>query len=119
MDLPLQSTGDDPKKSCFTWKNFDDQFSTEACKKFLNTTRSHNLTLDEYGGRNPEKDFSSLTNIIFSNGDFDPWSVGGILKQISPNIDVINIERAAHGSDLNNPSDNDFFELKQARKKEI
>ncbi len=78
----------------------------------MNTTPSQNLILDEYGGKNPEKDFSSLTNIIFSNGDFDPWSVGGILKQISSNIDVINIERAAHGKDLNNPSDDDLFEVK-------
>jgi hypothetical protein len=31
--------------------------------------------------------------MIFSNGDIDPWSEGGILRQISPNIDIIKIEK--------------------------
>lgn len=111
MDLPLQSRGDDPRKSCFSWENFDEQELKEYCKAKFNATPSYNLTLDSFGGRNPERDFSSATNIIFSNGDIDPWSVGGILTQISANIDVINIEKASHGADLFNPSDADFFEL--------
>jgi hypothetical protein len=34
--------------------------------------------LDTFGGRNVKKDFSLYSNIIFTNGDVDPWKAGGV-----------------------------------------
>jgi hypothetical protein len=37
-DIPLESRGDDPKNSCFTWVNFDENELTDGCKDAFNTT---------------------------------------------------------------------------------
>lgn len=49
-----------------------------------------------YGGRN----ISSHSNIIFSNGDLDPWSGGGVTKDVTDTLVAINIPDAAHHLDL-------------------
>ena len=43
------------------------------------------------------------TRIIFSNGLQDPWSAGGVVRNIShnPTIVAITIENGAHHQDLN------------------
>merc|ERR1719391_1743746 len=40
------------------------------------------------------------SNIVFSNGEFDPYSAFGIKKVQNPSLAVINIEGASHCSDL-------------------
>ncbi|XP_008842416.1 lysosomal Pro-X carboxypeptidase isoform X2 [Nannospalax galili] len=49
-----------------------------------------------YGGKN----ISSHSNIVFSNGDLDPWSGGGVTKNITDTLVAINIPDAAHHLDL-------------------
>lgn len=49
-----------------------------------------------YGGKN----ISTASNIIFSNGERDPWSAGGVLEQLSPFINVITVPNACHHEDL-------------------
>ncbi|EPQ19311.1 Lysosomal Pro-X carboxypeptidase [Myotis brandtii] len=49
-----------------------------------------------YGGKN----ISSHTNIIFSNGDLDPWSGGGVTKNITNTLVAIIIPEGAHHLDL-------------------
>ena len=71
--------------------------------------------LDNFGGRNPKKDFSSLENVIFSNGELDPWLYGGITEDINDRVKVILISSAAHGLDLASPNSEDPPSLIQAR----
>ncbi|XP_058162044.1 lysosomal Pro-X carboxypeptidase isoform X1 [Dasypus novemcinctus] len=56
-----------------------------------------------YGGKN----ISSHKNIIFSNGELDPWSGGGVTEDISDTLIAIKIPEGAHHLDLraNNPLD--------------
>uniref|UniRef100_A0A2K6R930 Lysosomal Pro-X carboxypeptidase n=1 Tax=Rhinopithecus roxellana TaxID=61622 RepID=A0A2K6R930_RHIRO len=49
-----------------------------------------------YGGKN----ISSHTNIVFSNGELDPWSGGGVTKDITDTLVAVTISEGAHHLDL-------------------
>ncbi|RWS14071.1 lysosomal Pro-X carboxypeptidase-like protein, partial [Dinothrombium tinctorium] len=68
-----------------------------------------------FGGKN----ISAASNIIFSNGDRDPWSAGGVLHSLSESLIYIGIPHACHHEDLRPAGPNDPPSLIQARQKEI
>jgi len=60
--------------------------------------------IEEYlGGKN----IQDFTNIVFTNGDLDPWSGGGVLAQLAATLPSIYIKGGAHHLDLrsSNPAD--------------
>lgn len=67
----------------------------------------------EFGGT------AGASNIVFSNGLFDPWSSGGVLKNISETAVAVIIPEGAHHLDLmfSNPLDPES--VKRAREIEV
>jgi hypothetical protein len=59
------------------------------------------------------------SNIVFTNGNLDPWRAGGLLHEVSgnDNITVIVMKGGAHHLDLRTPNDEfDPVDVKDARK---
>jgi len=81
--------------------NLDD-FSADCQRKYGVTPRP-DWAIVEYGGR----DVDSASNIVFSNGDLDPWGPGGIHESVSDSVVSVMIEGGAHHLDLrySNPAD--------------
>ncbi|XP_022664564.1 lysosomal Pro-X carboxypeptidase-like [Varroa destructor] len=77
-----------------------------------NCEETYSMTPDLYKARMifGGVDISSASNIIFSNGDIDPWSAGGVLKQLNPTLPTIIIKGGAHHYDLRaaNPEDTSY-----------
>lgn len=93
MVMPFCTNGVDDMFETYQWdleKFSDDCFSQWGVKP-----RPHWITT-LYGGKN----ISSHSNIIFSNGDLDPWSGGGVTKDITDTLVAINIPGGAHHLDL-------------------
>jgi hypothetical protein len=66
-----------------------------------------------FGGNDTQRDFQAHSNIIYSNGELDPWRAGGLNDKIVGNdkLDIIFIGKAAHHLDLREP--NDEFDPKE------
>ena len=79
-------------------------------------TPQYHFAINYFGGKQPELDFREASNIIFTNGDLDPWSRGGINTTFSSKIDYIFIRGAAHHLDLFSEDSSDGPDVKRARK---
>nr|KAF6325500.1 prolylcarboxypeptidase [Myotis myotis] len=89
-------------------------FSDECFKQWGVKPRPSWIT-SMYGGKN----ISSHTNIIFSNGDLDPWSGGGVTKNITNTLVAIIIPEGAHHLDLRANSAFDPMTVLLARSLEV
>jgi lysosomal Pro-X carboxypeptidase len=68
-----------------------------------------------FGGKN----ITAASNIIFSNGDRDPWSAGGVLDTVSSSVISLKIPGACHHEDLRPVGPNDPQSLLDVRRKEL
>ncbi|ERE79438.1 lysosomal Pro-X carboxypeptidase-like protein [Cricetulus griseus] len=91
--MPICSNGVDDMFESYIW-DFD-KFSNDCFNQWGVKPRL-NWIITLYGGKN----ISSHSNIIFSNGDLDPWSGGGVTKDITDTLVAINIPNGAHHLDL-------------------
>jgi lysosomal Pro-X carboxypeptidase len=68
----------------------------------------------EYGGIN----ITASSNIIFSNGELDPWRTGSVNKSLSNSLIAIYIAQAAHHLDLRSSNSQDPPSVVHARNRE-
>ncbi|KAJ8300898.1 hypothetical protein KUTeg_022417 [Tegillarca granosa] len=90
---------------------FTPEIRQEYCKKRWNVTPRQDWKSIQFWG----KDISSASNIVFSNGDLDPWRRGGVLSSSNPNVATILIKGGAHHLDLRGHNPKDPATVVQAR----
>lgn len=116
MAMPM---GDDPATSCFSWTNWDYVAHNDFCNKTYGLTPEYDFALTYFGGMNPEKDFSSVSNVVWLNGMLDPWSTGGITYNLTSfnntNSIALFVNGSAHHLDLRTPNEADPEEMVTAR----
>ena len=114
MVLPICADG---KNDMFEPNPWDFNKYSAGCKRDYGVGSEKSKALTLFGGKNLE----TSTNIIFSNGDRDPWSAGGVLSTDGVNDKnmVIIIPHACHHEDLRWSGPNDSVDLRETRKIEL
>ncbi|CDS37318.1 Lysosomal Pro X carboxypeptidase [Echinococcus multilocularis] len=95
-------------------KSLDDV--DEYCFKRYGVRLSEKQLLTAFG---PISNWKMTSNIVFSNGNLDPWMKGGVLKDVSKSVTALQISGGAHHLDLKGGNPADPPSVKVARQAEI
>ncbi|CAK9159866.1 unnamed protein product [Ilex paraguariensis] len=97
--------------------NYGDQ--AKSCEEYYGVVPRPHWITTEFGGHNIERVLKRFgSNIIFFNGLRDPWSSGGVLKNISKSIIAIVAKEGAHHVDLRFSTSEDPEWLMDVRRRE-
>jgi len=107
--------------SMFIPEAFDYDSYTKMCQKTYGLTPDYDWALTYFGGYNITQDFLSATNIVFSNGELDPWRAGGLNSNVTVDKTgvALYIEGGAHHLDLRLPNVADPTTVTTARNIEM
>jgi len=115
--LPIASNG---KTDIFWDQPWDLETFSKQCEEQWGTPSRPAWVPEHYGGWNYEQDFVMYSNIVFSQGNLDPWHIGGVTKTITGGKDLISfiMKGAAHHLDLRYPNKADPVDVTKGREVE-
>jgi len=111
MVMPMCADG---IKDMFEPTPWDYEAFAENCEQTYKVKPRQMMAPLIYGGR----DIKASSNIIFSNGDLDPWSGGGVMESLSDSLVSVFIRNGAHHLDLRSKNANDTIWVVKARQTE-
>lgn len=114
LAMPMSSM----QNSMFLPSQFDYDAYSQYCHEQFGITTQYDYALTYFGGRHITHDFMYATNIVFSNGDIDPWNAGSVTSSVGKGSVVMNIENSAHHLDLRDPNPADPSSVVKARETE-
>ncbi|KAF8687180.1 hypothetical protein HU200_042845 [Digitaria exilis] len=116
MVMPMSASNE----SMFPPSTFSYEETSDACFKSNGVRPRPHWITTEYGGYKIDKVLKRFgSNIIFSNGMRDPWSRGGVLKNISSSIVALVTEKGAHHLDLRSATKDDPNWVVEQRRQEV
>ncbi|XP_066377050.1 uncharacterized protein [Miscanthus floridulus] len=116
MIMPMS----DSNESMFPPSTFSYEERSNTCFQFSGVRPRPHWITTEYGGYKIDKVLKRFgSNIIFSNGMRDPWSRGGVLKNISSSIVALVTEKGAHHLDLRSATKDDPDWVIEQRRQEV
>ncbi|CAL5041696.1 unnamed protein product [Urochloa decumbens] len=116
MIMPMTTS----HESMFPPSTFSYDESSDACFQSNGVRPRPHWITTEYGGYRIDKVLKRFgSNIIFSNGMRDPWSRGGVLKNISSSIVALVTEKGAHHLDLRYATKDDPDWVVEQRRQEV
>eukprot|EP00744_Colponema_vietnamica_P006118 GILI01008906.1.p1 GENE.GILI01008906.1~~GILI01008906.1.p1 ORF type:complete len:482 (-),score=132.71 GILI01008906.1:278-1624(-) len=113
MMMPIATNGVTDMFPAAPW---DPQAFSQSCKEQFGVVPQPFWAEQHYGGRTI---LPTVSNIIFSNGNLDPWSSGGVHTTYSDSVVSIEIKDGAHHLDLRLPGPEDPQSLVEAREQEV
>ncbi|XP_044507540.1 lysosomal Pro-X carboxypeptidase-like [Mangifera indica] len=117
MIMPV--SGND-KESIFPASQWNYNDMVSLCNSLFGAHPRPNWITTQFGGHSIERVLKRFgSNIIFFNGLRDPWSGGGVLKNVSNTIIAIVAEEGAHHVDLRFSTSEDPKWLQDVRKTEV
>lgn len=116
----VMPTDGNNKESIFPASEWDYNDRASFCKAYFNVEPRPTWITTEFGGHDISRVLKRFgSNIIFFNGLRDPWSGGGVLKNISKSIIAITAKEGAHHVDLRFSTSEDPGWLKDVRRREV
>ncbi|GMY25314.1 lysosomal Pro-X carboxypeptidase-like isoform X1 [Fagus crenata] len=116
----IMPTDGNSKESMFPASQWSYDDDVTYCKLNFDVEPRRNWITTEFGGHDIYRVLKRFgSNIIFFNGLRDPWSGGGVLKNISNSIVAIVAKEGAHHVDLRFSTKEDPEWLKNVRKQEV
>ncbi|PPE02508.1 hypothetical protein GOBAR_DD00492 [Gossypium barbadense] len=116
----IMPTSGSNKESIFPENQWNYSRRAAGCKAFYGVHPRPNWITTEFGGHDIYRVLKRYgSNMIFFNGLRDPWSGGGVLKNISKTIVAIVAEQGAHHVDLRFATKDDPKWLRDVRQMEI
>lgn len=107
--------GQNGETDMFWYAPYNEKLSIESCQESTGFTPRPMAAETNYGGWR----IKDITNIVFSNGELDPWRGAGITRNVSDGISAIIIPDVGHHIDLFFSNANDTQAVKNAREFEL